>query len=41
MTDEQVLVLLDGLSTMSALDSFLGAFAAIAVWRFIDWFSTR
>ena len=38
MTNEQVLLLVDGLSQMSALDSFLGAFIALGSWRLIDWF---
>ncbi len=38
MSNEQVLLLVDSLSQMSALDSFLGAFIAVGAWRLIDWF---
>ncbi len=37
MSNEQVVLLVEGLSLMSALDSFLGAFVAVGVWRFLDW----
>ena len=38
MTNEQVVLLVEGLSLMSALDSFFGAFVAFGAWRCIDWF---
>lgn len=37
MTNEQVLLLADAFSQISLLDSFLGAFMALGLWRLIDW----
>ncbi len=41
MTDEQVLMMVNAFGHMSAIDSFLGAFLGIALWRLIDWISDR